>query len=49
MKEATEQMKQDWIGKKANNSVSESGFEVFKESIVKPGRIIFDHALAEAS
>ena len=48
MYEATEHMKQYGINKKANNSVSESGFEVFKESIVKPGRIIFDHALAES-
>ena len=45
--EATEQTKQDYIGKKANNSVSESGFVLFKEVIAKYGHIIFNHALAE--
>ena len=39
---ATEQMKQDGIGKKSNNSLSASGFAVFKELIAKSGRIIFD-------
>ena len=44
MSEAIEHIKQYGIGKKANNSVSESDFKVFKESISKFGRIRFDHA-----
>ena len=49
MSEATEKMKQDGIGENNNNSVLESGFTLFKESIAKPGRIRFDHSSVKAS
>ena len=42
-------MNQYGIGKKSNNSVSDGGFLVFKESIAKSGHIIFYHASKEAS
>ena len=42
-------MEKDGIGKNVNNILLESGFSVFKESIEKDGRIIFDHALEKAS
>ena len=49
MSEATEQMKQYGIWKKAINSVSDSVFALFKESIAKPGRIRFDRYSEESS
>ena len=49
MSEATEQMKQYGICKKAINSVSDSVFALFKESIAKPGRIRFDRYSEESS
>ena len=48
MLEATEHIKQDVIGKKDNNSLSEIGFEVFKELVSKSRSIRFNHALAES-